>query len=290
MNKMMTLTSALLDLLNELEGTKVPLIIGGGYGIYLRYMMIMEERRQTLFKELPEPRSTNDLDLFLRAELLLDSEQLRPLRNAMTQLGYEVVKGGEHYQFLRPGPNGDEERGIKIDVLTGPTSPFKGTPVQFDKRRVRPRPSVDLHAHPCEEALTLTENTTLRRLHGKLSNGRDYVGQVLLPHPFTFLTMKLFALRDRHNDAEKDFGRHHALDLYTVIGSMVEHEWNESLSLRTRHRADAILIESSHIVGELFSGMDTMGTIRLRESAYFRQDFRVTEFLDALKELFGAKP
>jgi hypothetical protein len=33
-----------------------------------------------------------------------------------------------------------------------------------------------------------------------------------------------------------------------------------------------------------------MGTIRLRESAYFRQDFRVNDFLGALKELFGAKP
>jgi len=31
MNKMMTLTSALLDLLKELEDTKVPLIVGGGY-------------------------------------------------------------------------------------------------------------------------------------------------------------------------------------------------------------------------------------------------------------------
>ncbi len=287
MIKMMTLTSALLDLLNELEGTKAPLIIGGGYGIYLRYMMIMEEQRQTLFKDLPEPRSTNDLDLFLRAELLLDSEQLRPLRNAMTTLGYEVIKGGEHYQFLRPGPNGDKERGIKIDVLTGPTSPFKGTQVQFDKRRVRPRPSVDLHAHPCEEALTLTDGTTTRTLRGKLSNGKDYVGQVLLPHPFTFLTMKLFALRDRINDAEKDYGRHHALDLYTVIGTLTEQEWNECLRLRAQYQTDTILIESRRIVNDLFTRLDSLGTIRLRESAYFRPEFRVNEFIGAMKELFG---
>ena len=116
------------------------------------------------------------------------------------------------------------------------------------------------------------------------------MGQVLLPHPFTFLTMKLFALRDRHNDAEKDFGRHHALDLYTVIGTMAESEWNESLGLRARNQANTILIESSHIVGELFASLDSMGTIRLRESAYFRPDFRVNDFLSALKELFGAKP
>lgn len=286
MSEMTTLTSALLDLLKELEGTEVPLIVGGGYGIYLRYMMILEERRQTLFKELPEPRSTNDLDLFLRAELLLDSGQLKPLRNAMTKLGYEVVKGAEHYQFVRRGPNGNKERGIKIDVLTGPTSPFKGTQVQFDKRRVRPRPSVDLHAHPCEAALTLTENTSIRTVCGTLRDGRDYQGKVLLPHPFTFLTMKLFALRDRHNDAEKDFGRHHALDLYTVIGSLSPEEWDESIRLRTRYRADGILIESGRIVSDLFAGLDSMGTIRLRESAYYRTEFRVKDFLGALRELF----
>ena len=33
MRKMLTLTSALLDLLQELEGIDTPLIIGGGYGL-----------------------------------------------------------------------------------------------------------------------------------------------------------------------------------------------------------------------------------------------------------------
>lgn len=122
---MTTLTTALLDLLKELNGTNVPLIVGGGYGIYLRYMQIVEERRETMFGELPEPRSTNDLDLFLPAELLLDSAQLKPLRDALTKLGYEVIRGAEHYQFVRPGPGGDKERGIKIDILTGQPNHLK---------------------------------------------------------------------------------------------------------------------------------------------------------------------
>lgn len=223
------LTPALLDLLQELKGKDFPVIIGGGYGIYLRYQRIMTENRDCMFKELPEPRSTNDIDLFLRAELILDSARLQPLRAALTNLGYQVIEGSEHYQFVRPGQNGDHNRGIKIDILTGSTKPFRGTQVKYDKRRVRPKPSVDLHAHPCEEALTLTEGAKDYMVHGQQSDGTACEGMVLLPHAFTFLTMKLFALRDRINDAGKDHGRHHALDLYTVIGTMDSAEWDECL-------------------------------------------------------------
>lgn len=286
MNGMPTLTTALLDLLKEIEGANVPLIVGGGYGIYLRYMRIVEERRRTMFDALPDPRSTNDLDLFLRAELLLDSARLKPLKDALNRLNYEVIEGAEHYQFVRPGPGGDKERGIKIDVLTGPTKPFEGTRVRFDKRRVRPNPSVHLHAHPCEEALTLTEGASQREISGTLSLGAAYRGTVLLPHPFTFLTMKLFALRDRINDATKDYGRHHALDLYMVVGSMSPDEWDECLAMRNAHKDETVLTECGRIISEQLAGMDTLGTLRLRESTYFRPDFNVTGFLSALNELF----
>jgi len=135
MNGMPTLTTALLDLLKEIEDANVPLIVGGGYGIYLRYMRIVEERRRTMFDALPDPRSTNDLDLFLRAELLLDSARLKPLKDALNRLNYEVIEGAEHYQFVHPGPGGDKKHAIKIDVLTGPTKLFERTRVKLDKRR-----------------------------------------------------------------------------------------------------------------------------------------------------------
>lgn len=289
MNSMAPLTSALLDLLKELEGHDVPLILGRGYGIYLRYQRIGREGRTTMFRELPEPRSTNDMDLFLRAELLLDSARLKPLRSALTTLGYDVVPGAEHYQFVRPGPGIDKEKGIKIDVLTGPTQPFAGTPVKFDARRVKPKPPIDLHAHPCEEAIALTEGAEQCPVTGTKSDGQAYAGQVWLPHPFTFITMKLFALRDRIDDAGKDFGRHHALDLYTVVGSMSPEEWDSCLHLCREHAADRVVAECRRITAELFAGLDARGTIRLRESAYFRPAFQVPDFIEALHELFAAE-
>jgi len=60
------LQTALLDLLHEVRGTDVAVIIGGGYGIYLKTGHVQRLGKRTLFQEWPEPRSTNDLDLFLK--------------------------------------------------------------------------------------------------------------------------------------------------------------------------------------------------------------------------------
>jgi hypothetical protein len=185
-----------------------------------------------------------------------------------------------------PGPHGDRERAIKIDLLTGPTRQFKGSSVKCDERRARPTPSVKLHAHPVEEALTLAEGTSPRKLSGPSSDGKQAWGTVLLPHPFAFLTMKLFALRDRIHDPESDLGRHHALDLYAVVGSMSSDEWSQCLSMRHAHRDEPVIAECRRIVATLFAGKGSLGTLRLRESAYFRPDFDIDGFVGALRDLF----
>ncbi|MDD3927562.1 MAG: hypothetical protein PHT33_12980, partial [bacterium] len=82
------LQTALLDLLHEVHGTDVKLIVGGGYGIYLRAEHVRSLGTRTLLEEWPEARSTNDLDLYLRPELLIVSEKLEPLAKAIDRLGY----------------------------------------------------------------------------------------------------------------------------------------------------------------------------------------------------------
>lgn len=121
------LQTALLDLLHEVQGTDIKLIIGGGFGIYLKTDQVRRLGVQTLFREWPEPRSTNDLDLYLRPELLIQSAKLKPLAEAIARLGYQVVPGAEKYQFVKPGPGGAQAGSVKIDILTGPQSRFLGT-------------------------------------------------------------------------------------------------------------------------------------------------------------------
>jgi len=73
MISLQTLRTALLDLLWRLDGTEVKLIIGGGFGIFLKTEYVRAARLRTLIasEAWPEARSTNDIDLFLRPELLV---------------------------------------------------------------------------------------------------------------------------------------------------------------------------------------------------------------------------
>jgi hypothetical protein len=69
---MTTLKTALLDLLATIGDADFRPLIGGGYGIYLKYQQVLNTKPRTLLTERPELRSTNDIDMFLRTELLVD--------------------------------------------------------------------------------------------------------------------------------------------------------------------------------------------------------------------------
>ena len=105
---------------------------------------------------------------------------------------------------MKPGPGGAEAGSIKIDILTGPQSCFQGTRVKADARRARPNPSVGVHAHPVDQAQTLEDGVLRKTLSGKLSSDEPWQTEVFLPHPYTFLMMKLFAFRDRPGDVDKE--------------------------------------------------------------------------------------
>ena len=283
------LQTALLDLLHEIENTDIKLIIGGGFGIYLKADHVRQLGVRTLFREWPEPRSTNDLDLFLRPELLIQSAKLKPLADAIGRLGYQVVPGAENYQFVKPGPGGVKAGSIKIDILTGPQGRFQGTTVRADTRRARPNPSVGMHAHPVDEAPTLEEGVLPITLEGKLSSGEPWQDEICVPHPYTFTMMKLFAFKDRLDDADKEFGRYHALDMYTILATTMESEWNQALGFRDQYGDEPYIMEAGRLISKHFSAFDLLGMIRLRESPYYRPELQLDEFMSALQELFPAR-
>jgi len=282
------LKTALLDLLYKLQDAEIKLIIGGGLGIYLKVNHVRRLRLRTLLQEWPEPRSTNDIDLFLRPELLIKPAQLKPLAEALAKLGYKTVPGAEKYQFVKPGLGGGVGS-IKIDILTGPKRRFEGTRVRTDDRRARPRPSVGIHAHPVDEAPTLEEGLLPILLNGKLSSGESWEDEVFLPHPYTFLMMKLFAFSDRLDDADKEFGRYHALDMYSILATTIESEWDQAIQFRDQYFNEPYVIKAGHLVSTYFSAHDNLGIIRLRESRYYRTELQLDEFISALHEIFPAR-
>ena len=280
------LQTALLDLLNELHDTEIKLIIGGGYGLYLRTEHVRISGKRTLLKQLPEVRSTNDLVLFLRPELLIDSHKLKPLSKALIKLSYSPVPGAENYQFIKAQNYSGIENSLKIDILTGPASSFEGTLVKVDDRRARPKPSVNIHAHPTNEAITLEEGLQKYTLKGMLTSEELCEDEVFLPNSYTFLMMKLFAFKDRINDSNKEYGRYHALDLYTIIGTTTESEWEYALQLSARFGNHPYAVDAGRLVSKYFSDTGRLGIIRLKESPYYHSALQMDEFISAMSELF----
>ena len=114
--------SSLLDLLFELGEGFPPLMIGGGFGLFLKRRYLEHGRERTLIErpELwPMIRPTRDIDVITPLELLADLERRWPLAAALSRLGYQPIEGSEHWQFLQSGDPAQAGQGVKIDLLGG---------------------------------------------------------------------------------------------------------------------------------------------------------------------------
>lgn len=278
----------LLDLLFELRIAELPLILGGGYGLYLRQRHVIASGEPLLLSAIPPLRSTNDLDVFLRTELLADSQRLKPLKEALDRLGFIVIPSAQNYQFARKFTLNGRQWDIKVDLLAREPDASIYPLLKFDTRRVKPDPSVGIHAHTTPEALAIEDEATPLTVTGQRTDGSEYSGVVYLPSSYAFLLMKLFALRDQRPVESKDYGRKHALDIYTIVAMLTQAELTKSFILRDRYRATSVAGEAGRIVEELFSSADTPGSLRLREHPNF-PPIALAEregFMGILAELF----
>jgi hypothetical protein len=281
------LRTCLLDLLYELRDQNVPLTVGGGFGLFLKRLHLVERRTRTLFAELPEPRATNDIDVFLRAELLTDHARTAALVAAIQRLGYVPVEEAKYFQWKRPVDVGGVPQEVKLDALVGPLGHSRSK-LQVNPPRVRPKgKSVGFHAHQTDEALFLEDAPIAVDLRGPRSSGEEYAAIVYVPEAFPYLLMKLSAFADRKEDANKDLGRHHALDAYTVVGMMTEAEYDRGRALAGRSRTDPHYERVCEVVAADFASPTAIGVLRLREHRLFQDSFRIDEFLGVLSEIFA---
>lgn len=258
------LAQVLLDL-SAILGPEFSLILGGGYGLFLKQKELERIGARTLlpFSALPDNRTTRDIDLILRAEVVVSVEGMRTVRRAFDALGFMPVPGNEFLQFRRAAfPAGE----VKIDLMVGPLGErFDRTRVNVDERRVRPKGFKELHAHPLEEAVGVEEQLTPVVLSGTLSEGANHSGVVLIAQPFTYLLMKLFAFRDRSTDAGKDLARHHALDIYRIIGLITIDDDRTVRAMSAAYREHAHVLEARRIVAQHFGDERSLGILRMRE-------------------------
>jgi hypothetical protein len=278
------LRKELQALARDLQARDVPLIVGGGYGLLLRTELIRSSDSRTLIPDLPTARSTEDLDIFLKAEVISNPDKTDPIREALDRRGYEPV--AKYFQFQREVDYLGSARKVKVDFLAAPVPDELSEKVKADNVRLRPRGGKGLHAHVTPEALTVEESL----ITVDIGEGDESLA-IYLPHPFSYLLLKLYALRDRLHDEGMSYGRHHAFDLYATIAMMTETEWEECLRLKQKHEDAPRLIEAHNIATNLFADTTAIGALRLREhirsTGYDLSEEQLNVFLETLHEILN---
>ena len=104
MNVLDALKTNLLDLHHEVAEHGINLILGGGYGLYLKQQHLQSQSIETVLdvEMWPVPRATNDLDVFLTAEVVTDSNSMEVIRSSLDKLGYSEIESAKFYQFVKP--------------------------------------------------------------------------------------------------------------------------------------------------------------------------------------------
>ncbi|MHB1421908.1 MAG: hypothetical protein ACYC3I_01680 [Gemmataceae bacterium] len=186
------LMASLLDILHELKGQEVPITVGGGFGLFLKRRHLTSAGQRTLFDHdrLPAPRSTNDLDLFLRVEVLADLSRTRLVAKAIRRLGYTAVEEAKFLQWKQEVLVGSvpQPQEMRIDVLVGPLGEYRKK-LHVNMPRVRPKGKIEFHAHAVEEAIHIEDEPIAVTISGKRSMREPSVGTVYVPQAFPYLMM-----------------------------------------------------------------------------------------------------
>lgn len=279
------LGETLEELALKLRPSGVQLIIGGGYGLVLRGRLIAIDGRWPRYGLDHRFRSTDDLDCFLGADVITEPSKTETIATALRELGFNAVE--PHWIFQK---SFSETETVKIDLLAASVPPDMAHLVRQDTRRIRPRSSHGLHARSTPEAITVHQNTTVVVVS---ANGSG--ATVLVPHPLSFVLMKLFAFRDRVEKPDDDFGAYHAFDILMVLSTISAAEWDQALEMVNDDAVANILDDARRIVEDLFGSPTAIGMIRLVSYAKDRQATRISpeaqaEFRRDLHEIFGLHP
>jgi hypothetical protein len=270
------LRTTVLDL-DAALGCDADLLLGGGFGLYLKQMHLEQTSAKTLLPRArwPRARTTEDIDLFLKAEIVADPSRMAEYRRALDQLGFEPVEDAKWLKFAR----NVEGKRVLIDLMVGPLGDLESR-VERRNVRIKPMASAGLHARAADDALAVEHNPIRLELRSQ-----ERSCHVLVPQAFSFALMKLGALRDRIRDADKDEGRHHALDLYRIMAMLTEEEDTAARELAAQYADHEVLLDAVRVIDELLTDQRGMGRVRLREHPLCPEDADVDWLAAELRRL-----
>ena len=282
------LLGALADLARELGREGVPLILGGGLGLFLKQRHRRDQALAGAARTLlpahawPPARSTEDMDLLLPTEVVADVARMRGARAALDRLGYAPVV--PNLQFAKSTTRGP----VKVDLLTGPPHPpaLEAGLNRAKPPRVRPAGGrAGLHAYDTPEALRPEVGAT--PIPVAAADGGE-VG-VLVAGPASLMLMKLHAARDRLARGERDLAGKHALDLYRLVAMLTREEDEGAADLLRRSGSHPPVAAAAGLVEDLFGTPASAGTLAMlrQASAGGGAAAEVGPFVDTLRRLTG---
>jgi len=205
------------------------------------------------------------------------------IRDALSDMGYEATT--EYFQFARGV--GDSGRVVEIDLLTAPPSDDQADTVKRSGFRVRPRKSEGIHGRVAEEAQSIDRDA----ISIDLSTAADRHGidlddpTIYIPSSFNYLILKLHAFSDRKEDEDSDYGRHHAMDIFTTVTDMSRSDWQDAQTHFEEECDEAYLQKAIDIQRRHFADEGDLGVLRIRENKVYQR--HEAEFDDYLPHVIG---
>ncbi|MBK7961522.1 MAG: hypothetical protein IPK04_10195 [Bdellovibrionales bacterium] len=280
------LITNLIELNKAFEGENVPLILGGGMGLYIR-SVYGKHQESTRYPFRTEARATADLDIFLTAETIVSKEAIEKVKAILSKQGYAVVPEAQYFQFSKQVTVSGSQRSIRLDFLSAPPAPEDKSKVKISAPRVKPKGVDEFHAYKTDEAEGISIGLEQIDVNGSI---------IQVVSPFNYLILKLHAFNDRKDETNEksDRGRHHAWDIFATIVRMNESDWKSAHEHRKAHAQKDYFQNVRRIQGESFLGKDEVGFLRMREHLTYQRDTatydpHVEKVAEDLRDLFKSE-
>ena len=293
------MTDLLLPHLLDFVGADVAkdLILAGGYGILLKYQHLVENNVPTLYSETLDMniRPTQDMDFFVPLNFWTEMKRAEAVRKHLNKLGYTAEVPNLHFAKPWNDKVPEMKMKMKIDLLARLPREEK---VQVRDMRVGKGP---LHARHAAEGFAIDDSPIRVSLRGNNSQGVEVEAEVLVPHPYAFLNLKVKAAYDwlqekQGKQAPKPDKRleKHVADVYRLVGMLTDAELAEAEKLASQYAAaeDAVIrehvLEVQRAAEELFGAGDTPGVREIQRQ--LRLEKLHPGFQEALWQALGIAP
>lgn len=272
-----------LALQAALEERGVSIVLGGGMSLYVNLTFRNNDTRRYPFEIKVRP--TNDLDIYLSADILADGKKYEIIKATLEQvLNYNVVSNAKWFQFEKEIELFGAKRTIKVDLLSAPPNDSDLNRVAIKAHRVKPKSVEGIHAYLTKEAKGLEFGKQIIPIPGSDTS-------ITIVSNFNYLIFKLYAFADRTEDEKKDYGRHHALDIFYTVARMGEGDWENARAHFQQHSNEEYLIRASEIRKTMFGSLEHIGLIRMAENQVFKSNYAEfssyrEQFLKDIEDLF----